>query len=91
MKRILILLLVATLILTGCGHTKCVYVKDTKTITDASRFVEIEWVKYKWKILVDKETRVMYVVSDGGYNRGNFTALINADGTPLLYDGELPD
>lgn len=91
MKRIMILLLVAMLILTGCGQTKYVYVKDTKAVTDVSRFVEIEWVKYKWKILVDKETRVMYAVSDGGYNRGNFTVLINADGTPLLYNGELPD
>lgn len=91
MKRIMILLLVVMLILTGCGQTKRVYVKDAKAVTDASRFVEIEWVKYKWKILVDKETRVMYAVSDGGYNRGNFTVLINADGTPLLYDGELPD
>ncbi len=93
MKRILILLLVATLILTGCGQTKHVYVyaKDIKTVTDASRFVEVEWVEYNWKILVDKETKVMYAVSDGGQNHGNFTVLVNADGTPLLYDGELPD
>lgn len=90
MKRIMILLLVATLILTGCGQTKYVYVEDTKTVSDASRFVEVEWVKFNWKILVDKETRVMYAVSDGD-NRGNFTILINADGTPLLYAGELPD
>lgn len=37
-------------------------------------------------IVYDKYTKVMYAVSNGGYNCGDFTLLVNADGTPLLYD-----
>lgn len=39
-------------------------------------------------VIYDNETKVMYAVSDGHYNSGNFTLLVNADGTPKLYDGE---
>lgn len=39
-------------------------------------------------IIYDNQTKVMYAVSDGHYNAGNLTMLVNADGTPKLYDGE---
>lgn len=39
-------------------------------------------------VVYDNETKVMYAVSDGHYNYGNLTMLVNADGTPKLYDGE---
>ena len=39
-------------------------------------------------VVYDNETKVMYAVSDGHNNYGNFTLLVNADGTPKLYDGE---
>lgn len=32
-------------------------------------------------------TKVMYAISDGAHNYGNFTLLVNADGTPMLYEG----
>lgn len=32
------------------------------------------------------KTRVMYAVSNGQSSRGVFTLLVNADGTPMLYD-----
>ena len=35
-------------------------------------------------ILVDQKTRVQYLVY-----KGNITALLNKDGTPLLYEGEV--
>lgn len=53
-----------------------------------SRFVIIEQSDL-WKVVVDQETRVMYAVSAGSYNYGNFTMLVDSDGTPLLYEGEL--
>ena len=37
-------------------------------------------------IVYDKYTKVMYAVSNGGYNSGNFTLLVTADGKPLLYE-----
>ena len=53
----------------------------------SSRFVIVEDAD-SWYVVADKDTRVMYVVSDGFYNRGTFTLLVNADGTPLVYTGE---
>ena len=35
-----------------------------------------------------KETKVMYAVSSGGFNSGNFTVLVNPDGTPMIYKEE---
>lgn len=52
-----------------------------------SRFVIVEQAD-SWYVAADKDTRVMYVVSNGVYNRGTFTLLVNADGTPLVYEGE---
>lgn len=39
-------------------------------------------------IYYDKKTKVMYAVSNGGYNHGNVTLLVDAEGKPLLYQGE---
>lgn len=36
-------------------------------------------------VVFDRDTRVMYVISRGTYNRGTFTLLVNADGTPRIY------
>ena len=41
-----------------------------------------------YKIVYDKETCVMYAVSNGAYNGGTFTLLVDAEGCPLLYGGE---
>ena len=38
-----------------------------------------------YKIVYDINTGVMYTVSTGTYNNGNFSVLYNVDGTPLLY------
>ena len=61
-----------------------------RTYTDdvPSRFVIIEQSDL-WAVAVDQETKVMYAVSAGSYNYGNFTMLVDSDGTPLLYEGEL--
>ena len=51
-----------------------------------SMFIEIESAS-SWKVVYHKDTKVMYVVSWGGYNCGNFTMLVNADGSPMIYEG----
>lgn len=48
-----------------------------------SMFVKVEDGP-SWNVYYHSETKVMYVAS----NRGNFTVLVNADGTPMLYEGE---
>jgi hypothetical protein len=48
-------------------------------------FVEIERTS-SWKVVYHKETKVMYTVSFNVYNSGNFTLLVNADGSPMLWE-----
>lgn len=36
-------------------------------------------------VLVNKDTKVMYLVE----NKGGMTVMLNEDGTPMLWDGEL--
>ena len=70
--------------LLGCGQ-KVTNESDSK---QESMFVIIENA-YQWTIVRHKETGVMYAVSEGIYNCGTFTLLVNADGTPMIWeDGE---
>lgn len=39
-------------------------------------------------VLVDKDTHVMYWMSGGDYNNGNLTLLVNADGSPKIWNGD---
>ncbi len=82
---ILILILISMMVLSGCMPTK---VSDDEEPADVSRFQVIEQT-YSWRIVADRETKVMYAVSTGTYNAGTFTLLVDADGKPLLWkDGE---
>ena len=68
-------------ILIGCGAS-VEQKEDAKT--KVSMFVIIEETGIYY-VVYHKDTKVMYTVSHGGYNSGNFTLLVNQDGTPLLY------
>lgn len=87
MKKIFAVLatLMLSVTLVGCSANPA-----ERTYTDdiPSRFMIIEQSDL-WQVVVDQETKVMYTVSDSSYNRGNFTMLVDSDGTPLLYEGEL--
>lgn len=52
-----------------------------------SDFVMIE-KNSDFYIVYHKETKVMYAVSSANNNYGNFTLLVNADGTPMTYRGK---
>lgn len=69
--------------LSGCTPTKESHDKEP---VDVSRFQLIEKTCV-WRIVADRETKVMYAVSNGGYNTGTFTLLVDADGKPLLWEG----
>lgn len=71
----------------GCSDSKVVTVEQYAKKDTLSMFVEIEET-HIWKVVYHKDTKVMYVVSYGDDNRGNFTVLLNADGTPMLYGEE---
>lgn len=39
-------------------------------------------------IYYHNKTKVMYIMSDGYYNSGTATVMLDAEGKPLLYEGE---
>ena len=79
--KILIIFILLVLLLTGCKTT------DTDEDDDApSLFTQVEMTG-SYRILYHKETKVMYAVSCGSYNGGNFTLLVDPDGKPLLWEG----
>lgn len=79
MKKLIVIMLTA-LMLAGCS--------TEAELENKGRFAVIEDDGY-WLICVDRETRVMYTVSAGYYNRGTVTLLVDANGDPLIYDGEV--
>lgn len=42
----------------------------------------------EWSIFADKDTKVMYVQRNGGFDY-NLTVLLNEDGTPRIWNGEI--
>lgn len=82
MKRVLaiILLVIMMLPLTACRTKRTSEVVKGET----SRMVYVEETG-AYCIVYDRETKVMYAVSNSGYNYGNFTLLVDANGDPLLY------
>lgn len=56
--------------------------------SEKSRFMKVE-DNFNWCIYADRETGVMYAVSCGTHNIGDFTLLVNANGNPLIYEGDM--
>lgn len=85
MKKIIIsLLVIAGIILTGL-ILKDVTIQDNYAREE--RFIKI----YEYDcffIVYDTKTKVEYAVSNGPYNRGKFTLLVDSNGKPLLYEEE---
>ena len=79
MKKILCVTLIGIMLccMTSCGNL------DVE-VKEQSRFIEID--RNSWFITVyDRTTKVQYAVSDGYYNMGTITCLVDAEGKPLLY------
>ena len=79
----MIIMLLLAVLAVGCAKVE----KAKPEPINQSRFMEVECVVGLWRIVADRETGVMYAVSFGGYNRGTFTLLVDADGNPLIYKG----
>lgn len=77
---IILVLVVFMSVFTACGAT---VEKGPERIT--SMFIEVEYVD-GWHVVYHRETKVMYAVSSGYNSAGNFTLLVNADGTPMLWE-----
>lgn len=85
MKKIIIsLLIIIGIVLTGW------LLKDvtiSNNYAENERFIKINDEGYFY-IVYDVETKVEYAVSQGQYNRGTVTLLVDKDGKPLLYGEE---
>ena len=88
MKKIIIsLLIIIGIVLTGW------LLKDitiSNNYAENGRFIQIynqSSMNDGFRIYYDKETKVMYLISDI-YKGGGITVLVDKDGKPLLYEGE---
>ena len=80
---LMILVLPVCLLFTGCDEIEKV---DNKEDTSVMICVEkLSLGGTGFYILVHKETRVMYMA----YYSGGVSVMYNADGKPMIYDGEL--
>lgn len=68
------------LMFAGCASIRA----EAKEVDNGSMFVCVE-CGYYYNIVYHKDTKVMYAISDGKYNRGIVTLLVNADGTPMIW------
>lgn len=84
-KVFVLVILTFCLLLTGCG-AKMESVADLD-VSNESMFVLIEKTT-NYKIVYHRDTKVMYAISNGGYNSGNFTVMLDPNGKPLLYQEE---
>ena len=87
MKRFIAGIVACVMILSGCSKNVTVenesQYNNDDTIT--SMFVVVERANI-WLVVYNKDTKVMYAVSRGVDNRGNFTLLVNPDGTPMIWE-----
>lgn len=89
LKRIICALLcvIFAFFLIGCGtEMKRVDEKPQKPV---SMFVIVEGGGMdSYRVVYHRDTKVMYAVSCGTYNTGNFTVLVNPDGSPMIWEGD---
>lgn len=92
-KRLLALIFSVTVlstVLMGCSSLAAVekeYDVEDEDEGLKSMFVMVE-SSTRWDIVYDKETKVMYAISDYGSGSGQFTLLVDENGNPKLWDGE---
>lgn len=85
-KKLVLVIALALLmaVVTGCAHTK---VESEMTNEKPSIFVLVERT-YGYDVVYDRETKVMYAVSNLSHGSGHFTLLVNRDGSPKLWKGD---
>lgn len=85
---IVICLLLTAFSFTACGNSTVNATDSNNNYNGGNMFTKVKSGLEDFYVVYDNETKVMYAVSDGHYNRGVLTMLVNADGTPKLYKGE---
>lgn len=82
----IVILVVGAIFLPSCQfESKQPRVEDMKTWKN-SLFTVVEYNSdLSFYIVYMNKTKVMYAISDGSENRGDFTLLVNEDGSPMIY------
>ena len=88
MKRWIVAALVLALgmMLAGCAMGKVDAGQIANAKMDNKMFMVVS-DEHAGEVIVDKSTRVMYWISKCSNNSGNLTVLVNADGTPRIWEG----
>lgn len=68
----------------GCASTRA-EATEVDDADDGNTFILVDTDYYCW-VVYHKDTKVMYAVSRSGYNAGTYTVLVNADGTPMIWE-----
>ena len=72
---------------TGCASTRAeAKAKEVDDTDDGNTFILVNADYYCW-VVYHKDTKVMYAVSRAPNNIGTYTLLVNADGTPMIWEG----
>ena len=87
MKKIFcLIMIVCILVFTGCDDRKTMISVQEQNKDNTSMFIIVEAIDYNYTIVYHKDTKVMYAISNGTYNKGIFTLLVNPDGSPMTYE-----
>ena len=80
-------LIVTSIVLTfaGCASIKA-EAKEVDDTDDGNTFILVDADYHCW-VVYHKDTKVMYAVSRAPNNIGTYTLLVNADGTPMIWEG----
>lgn len=76
--------IIIALLFIFCCLSACSKIESESSSESPSMFIQIEETT-TWRIVYHRETKVMYAVAQGSYNKGGFAVLVNSDGTPMLY------
>ena len=84
-KKILVFVMIIAMLFCFAGCSASSTVESVDGNEQKSMFIEVE-CSPSWRVVYHKDTKVMYTVSRSSSNYGNFTLLVNPDGTPMLYE-----
>ena len=84
-KRILLIILAIAMLVFLCGCSGMDKAENKTNTNLGTRFRIIEEYTFAY-VVVDTHTNVEYWLSAGGYNSGNLTLLVDANGDPSIFE-----
>lgn len=86
-NKALLTIMLLTIILSGCSERTIQNEAKKEQDSYNTYFIRIS-EECDGDIVYDSRTGVQYWRSNGGYNHGTLTVLLDTDGKPLIYKGE---